>query len=258
MDKDKEKLDLEAFPTSKSALKMLSYVTQGFYDKSYVGKWLYQVMGQEYDKALKLAEELKYQMFPETATWGLMYHEMKWQLPIRENLSYEERRKLIYQKRDCRSPMTPYRMEQYLENITGFRVHIADINDLGEYGLKSLHPNFFIVYSIEQETIDTKQIRQILDKIKQSHTDYTINQRIFLEVKNILQFYLHCINNKFQCAKCDNSISVSGSVYFTIEEKTEKVGVVTLEKCENLWYLDGNVLLDGSRTLNASYEMEEL
>ena len=43
-----------------------------------------------------------------------------------------------------------------------------------------------------------------------------------------------------------------------IEEKTEKVGVVTLEKCENLWYLDGNVLLDGSRTLNASYEMEEL
>ena len=60
MDKDKEKLDLEAFPTSKSALKMLSYVTQGFYDKSYVGKWLYQVMGQEYDKALKLAEELKY------------------------------------------------------------------------------------------------------------------------------------------------------------------------------------------------------
>ena len=62
MDKDKEKFDLETFPTSECALKMLSYVTQGFYDKSYVGKWLYQVMGQEYDEALKLAEELKYQM----------------------------------------------------------------------------------------------------------------------------------------------------------------------------------------------------
>ncbi len=255
---DKEKFDLEAFPTSESALKMLSYVTQGFYDKSYIGKWLYQVMGQEYDKALKLAEELKYQMFPETATWGLMYHEMKWQLPIQENLSYEERRRRIYQKRDCRSPMTPYRMEQYLETITGFQVHIADINDLGEYGLKPIHPNFFIVYSMEQETIDTKQIRQILDKIKQSHTDYKINQRIFLEVKNILQFYLHYINNKFKLPQFDSSIVVLSLAHFIMEEKIEKVDFVHLEKRRNLWHLDGKVLLDGSRKLNAFYQAEEL
>lgn len=258
MDKDKEKFDLETFPTSESALKMLSYVTQGFYDKSYVGKWLYQVMGQEYDEALKLAEELKYQMFPETATWGLMYHEMKWQLPIQKNLSYEERRRRIYQKRDCRSPMTPYRMEQYLETITGLKVHIADINDLGEYGFIPSHSNLFIAYFLEQETIDTKQVKQILDKIKQSHTAYIINQRIFLEVKNILQFYLHHINNKFQFAQFDSSIKVSSLAHFTIKEKTEKFGAVTLEKRRNLWHLDGKVLLNGSRKLNALHEVEEL
>lgn len=95
---DGEKFDLEQFPTSESAKRMLSYVTPGFYDNSYVGKWLYQVMGLEYDDARKLAEELQYQMFPETATWGLMYHEIKWGLPVRTNLSYEERRQLIYQK----------------------------------------------------------------------------------------------------------------------------------------------------------------
>ena len=65
--------ELELFPTSESALKMLSYVTPGFYDKSYVGKWMFQVMGLEYDKALKLAEELPEQFFPETATWGLCW-----------------------------------------------------------------------------------------------------------------------------------------------------------------------------------------
>ena len=92
---EKEKFDLEAFPTSESAVRMLSYVSQGFYDSSYVGKWLYQVMGMEYDVVRKIIEELPYQMFPETATWGLMYHELKWQLPVRENLSYEDRRKLI-------------------------------------------------------------------------------------------------------------------------------------------------------------------
>lgn len=112
---DGEKFDLEQFPTSESAKRMLSYVTPGFYDNSYVGKWLYQVMGLEYDDARKLAEELQYQMFPETATWGLMYHEIKWGLPVRTNLSYEERRQLIYQKRDYKAPMTPYRMETYLK-----------------------------------------------------------------------------------------------------------------------------------------------
>ena len=67
--------ELENFPTSESAKRMLSYVSTGFYDKSYVGKWLFQVMGLEYDDARKLVEELALQMFPETATWGLKYHE---------------------------------------------------------------------------------------------------------------------------------------------------------------------------------------
>lgn len=34
------KFDLENFPTSESAKRQLSYVTEGFYEKSYVGKWL--------------------------------------------------------------------------------------------------------------------------------------------------------------------------------------------------------------------------
>ena len=107
-----EKFDLENFPTSESAKKMLSYVSDGFYDESYVGKWLFQVMGAEYDKALEIVEDLPAQFFPETATWGLMYHEIKWGLPVRLNLSYAERRRLIYLKRDYRAPMTPYRMER--------------------------------------------------------------------------------------------------------------------------------------------------
>ena len=42
-----ERFDLENFPTSESAKKMLGYVSDGFYDSSYVGKWLFQVMGIE-------------------------------------------------------------------------------------------------------------------------------------------------------------------------------------------------------------------
>mgnify|MGYP001100743238 FL=1 len=75
---EKEKFNLENFPTSNSARKMLGYVSDGFYDESYVGKWIYQVMGLEYDRALEMVKDLPAQFFPETATCGLMYHEIKW------------------------------------------------------------------------------------------------------------------------------------------------------------------------------------
>ncbi len=179
-----EKFDLENFPTSESAKKMLGYVSDGFYDKSYVGKWLFQVMGAEYDKTLKIIEDLPAQFFPETATWGLMYHEIKWGLPVRPNLSYEERRRLIYLKRDYRAPMTPYRMEIYLSDATGFDVHVTDVHDRGNYDYLPEHPNAFKVYFIGEGTLDTKVARQTLDKIKQSHTTYQMNDWVHIVFDN--------------------------------------------------------------------------
>mgnify|MGYP000753834514 CR=1 FL=1 len=64
--------ELELFPTSESALKMLSYVTPGFYDKSYVGKWMFQVMGLEYDKALKRSGGITGTVFPGNSDLGIM------------------------------------------------------------------------------------------------------------------------------------------------------------------------------------------
>lgn len=60
---NEEKFDLENFPTSESAKRQLGYVTAGFYDRSYVGKWIFQVIGMEYDEARKILEEFPKQFF---------------------------------------------------------------------------------------------------------------------------------------------------------------------------------------------------
>lgn len=172
-----EKFDLENFPISESAKNMLASVSDGFYDNSYVGKWLYEVMGREYDTAREAAEDISNQLFPETATWGLMYHEIKWGLPVRENMTYEERRQMIYRKRDYRAPMTPARMETYLESATGFDVRIADINDPGDYGFVAPHPNVFKAYFMGEGTLASKKARALLNELKQSHTAFTMNDR---------------------------------------------------------------------------------
>lgn len=217
-----ENFNLENFPTSECARKMLGYVSDGFYDESYVGKWLFQVMGAEYDKALGMVSDLFLQFFPETATWGLMYHEIKWGLPVRENLSCEERRRLIYQKRDLHAPMAPYRMEKYLADATGFEVHVADINDPGKYGFEPLHSNVFKVYFLGEATLDARLVFGILNRIKQSHTVYTVNDRteIVLDNRNLERIALE--NIQFQL-----------SFYFW-----------------NVRYLDGTWLLDGTARLD--------
>ncbi len=172
--------DIENFSTSEAAKRMISTISEEFYRDSYVMKWIQQVMGMEWDDAVRIiVEELPKQFFPETATCGLCYHEMKWQLPVRENLSYEERRKLIYQKRDFKAPMTPYKMEKYLQKITEAEVYVMDCHDPGDFEFVPEHPNKFKVVFVKEGTLDSKAAIHELDRIKQSHTVYyTIEDRV--------------------------------------------------------------------------------
>ncbi len=168
-------IDLENFPNSEAAQRMLSYITTHWYDNSYVGKWVFEVMGQEIDavKAIvdSLPDELKYQ----TATWALKYHEKKYGLPVNADLTDEERRALIKQKKlENKSPMTPWRMAEILKAYTGEEVcNIYDINDEGWEDYFS-HPNTFIVQVDGNATVDMSALRKRLDTIKQSHTTYEL------------------------------------------------------------------------------------
>ena len=237
-----ETFDLENFPTSDSARKMLSYVSDGFYDSSYVGKWLFQAMGLEYDMVRQILEELPAQFFPESATWGLMYHEVKWGLPVRPNLSYEERRKIIYQKRDFRAPMTPYRMEQYLENVTGFEVHVADVCDPGAYGFAAPHPNVFKVYFKGDGKLPAHEAYDALDRLKQSHTVYTVNDRteIQLDSSGLERFLLNRILIAveiafFGCFLMDGSWILDGSVTLGLKPAYR---MITGLRCRMKLYLE--------------------
>ena len=216
-------MDIENFPASPGALRMMDTVTKGFYDKSYVAKWLFQVMGIEIDGLRELMKEIPEQIFPETATWGLMYHEQKWQIPVRENLSYEERRILICQKRDFRAPMTPFRMEKYLADAPGFKVCIADASDPGEYGFIPSHPNLFKVYFSGEGTLDLKQIYDMVNRLKQSHTAYIIGDRLEAESDN--RNLNHIIFERIHF--------VMSVPFWYVYERT----------LDGSWLLDGSVLL---------------
>ncbi len=255
-----EKICLEAFPTSRSAQRMLSYVSDGFYDNSYIGKWLFQVMGLEYDTALAAAESLPEQFFLETATWGLKYHEIKWQLPVREELSYEERRQIIRRKRDFKAPVTPANMEAYLDGVFEFRIHVADIHDPGPYLYIPNHPNVFRVYFVGGNTLNVKEARRIISWLKQSHTTYEISDRMELEVDNsgLGRFQLPAVRFRarmpyWRCRVYDGSSRYDGSWKYDARRQYEpKLKVITRVKAHTeigvgrYRVYDGSLRYDGS------------
>ena len=180
-------MNIENFPTSEAAKRMMGYITgNGFYDRSYVGKWIFQVMGIEMDEARRIIEdELPYQAFPETATWGLRYHEEKFGLPIRENLSPEERRKLILDRRDTKAPITPWRLEKMVNSVLGCDVKVVDIHEPDN---KITHPNTFVVYLEGEGAFSLQKGIDKINDAKQSHTSYELHVRlaVFVLVENIL------------------------------------------------------------------------
>ena len=73
----RKNFDLEKFPESCVSKRMISRVSP-IYERSYVAKWLYEVMGREVDDAEIRFSELREQANPETATWALRYWEQRY------------------------------------------------------------------------------------------------------------------------------------------------------------------------------------
>ena len=238
-------MNLEQFPTSETAKKMLGYITgNGFYDNSYVGKWIFQVMGEEMGDARAIIDELPLQAFVETATWGLRYHEEKYGLPIRENLSPDERRKIILEKRDLKAPMSPWRMEKIISGILGCTVDVVDIN---EPGSKISHPNMFIVYLEGEGEFSLGKAVEKLDEVKQSHTFYELRVRIAKFILDEKFFWKNIIRTEIFRSDVVRNRLIGIGEYGNISAKAfYRASVSWWDLC-----LDGKYLLDGSCIMNA-------
>lgn len=161
---DEVKKSLEHFPTSESAKRMLSDVSP-IYGYSYVGKWLFQVMGMEWDEAAKIIESLKDQCYLERVTWGMRYWEERYGIEVDESLDLEYRRSRIKHAGTRYGAISPANLERLISEFSGMTVHITEDN-----------PHY--CFDIEFEESDTKfDYRVIIEKInsvKPSHLSYRI------------------------------------------------------------------------------------
>lgn len=158
-------MDLENFPTSESAKRMMDTISKGFYENSYVGKWIFQVMGLEIDDTRARVDELPYQAFLQTVTWGMRYYEEKYGLEVDEIMSLEERRKRVQEKISNRGSINPEIIKAIAENITGRECDVKEF--AGDY-------TFWITVFQGEEGFSFKEFLERIDNRKQSHFSYGV------------------------------------------------------------------------------------
>lgn len=173
--------DIEGFPTNETAKELLTFINSDWYQRSYVGKWIFEVIGESLEPIERLCEELPKQFFLDTATWGLCYFEQKYMLPIRTYMGYEERRNIIRRKIQKKGiTMSPYNMELLLKEQMGIESEISDIHDSGSLGYTQGHPNLFKVTVWEHGTnmeLDFAKVEKIIKQVNQSHTAFMVEHR---------------------------------------------------------------------------------
>lgn len=180
-----DNVDLEHFPTNEVAQRLLTYVTRGWYDKSYVGKWIYEVIGLELETASRRISEAQKQAFPETAAWGMFFHELMYGIPIDRTKDIDDRRKAVVNRRDrtSRSSITPYRLENIIQTVFGLSASVSEQVEKYIFNVDLLIGADYPIYSVD---ILLGYIR----KIKPSHLSmqarYVIEAAICSERERVL------------------------------------------------------------------------
>ncbi len=101
------KPDLENIITSPEAEVFLQMVTRDFYSNSYIGLWIFEVIGREWDEMRAWAEDLKQEINPQTCTWTLPIWEWVYGIPTDTSLTFEYRRQRLLTKIITAKPINP-------------------------------------------------------------------------------------------------------------------------------------------------------
>ena len=180
----KEDIAIEEFPTSPSAIRMVERVSP-IYSESYVGKWIFQVMGIEMDEAWEIIESLRAQCFLESVTWGMRYWEERYGIEVDETKDLEERRAAIKRAGTRFGAISPAKIESIMSAYIGRTVHVEEDNS---------HYAFDLQIDEGRSRVDYRALIEKLDSIKPSHLSYRIVLPRTAEQHLFLGHAIHRIN----------------------------------------------------------------
>ncbi|MDR1703940.1 MAG: YmfQ family protein, partial [Clostridiales bacterium] len=154
---------------SPEAERMRQMVTEGFYDRSRIALWMFEVIGREYDDMAVWARTLRNEAFPQTCTWSIAIWEFVYGFEPDDRLTLEYRRWRILSRMFTSLPINPARIESALSDLTGCPVEITENVDPYTFLVRVDESN---IYNSGLSKYDLSEALKLLRDIKQSHLSF--------------------------------------------------------------------------------------
>lgn len=149
---------MRAILTNETAREIIDWVSQ-IYGDSYVGLWVYQVIGFVLGEVRTLAEQLRREVQPDTAVRLLDLWEASYGQTPDPALNTAQRQARLAMWRLSRGPASPYRLEQAATAATGYPTMLTE----------NIDPYTFSIGIICDEVIDLDEVAAKLRWIKPAH-----------------------------------------------------------------------------------------
>jgi len=153
---------------SAKGKRFLEYISP-IYEQSIIMQAIMEAIGAEWDDVDRLTDEVFAQLFPQTATWGIVYWEMLLKIPINKELPIEQRRARVLARMHTRWPMTKERMEQLVRTFSQDKqAFIREFFD--QY-------RFEVLFSLTQ-SVDLGTVYEVIEEAKPAHLGYSLVARL--------------------------------------------------------------------------------
>lgn len=153
---------------SAKGRRLFGYISP-IYDHAVIMQAVMEAIGSEWDDVDWLIEEVFSQLFPQTATWGIVYWERLVGIPRNDSLSIEQRRARVLTRMQTRWPMTKERMEQLVRTFSKDKqAFIREFFD--QY-------RFEVLFSLTQ-SVDLGTVYEVIEEAKPAHLSYSLVARL--------------------------------------------------------------------------------
>lgn len=231
---------LEGIIRSPSAKTFLRMVTKGFYDNSYIGLWMYEVIGREWDEMRKWAEGLKDEINPQTCTWSIGIWEWVYGIETDESLPIEYRRQRILAKIIGVRPINPEIIRRGVAALIGGELDEVEVNDfVGPYRFEVLlHPS-------GKSPFPYIKIFEYIREIKPSHLAFEAAVETKVDIKieidtswNLVGFGL---TGQYNCGTRPNINIKSQLRDLFIKVNTEGIATTIQSEVAGTLFASGNI-----------------
>lgn len=242
------KPEMDTIIKSPEAKMFLRMVTKDFYNNSYLGLWMYEVIGREWDEMREWAEELKAEIYPQTCTWSIDIWEWIYGIESNESLPLEYRRQKLLTKITGARPVNPETIRRGIAALAGIGVKVKVNGFSGPY-------QFDIAMYPGDIPLPYKQIISYVNNVKPAHIRviyYVIIDNISFEV--LIRYENRLTMNSGFYPRCNiPEIFLDASSYL---DGTYPLNGYQHMQDISLRLLDATDLLNGRRLLDSFWEIQ--